>query len=216
MAADDAGQPVVYWQEAKLAVLTKGKNLLHPEIKFDRALKDISPENSKKAEERIKQWVETMKAKHLEGLVKIDALANDANNASFRARSYSPKLSKPAGIIVRRQIDQAVRALDNDMRGVARRGGLVFGALDIFHHALMKPGAVLWRNALFAALDEQPMIALPGDNAVHLKDWKFATPDHASRLGFRKIGGEYIRVDMAERLVKQAHEARQAGTSFRG
>ncbi len=213
LVADDAGQPVVYWQEAKLAVLTKGKNLLHPEIKFDRALKDISPENSKKAEERIKQWVETMKAKHLEGLVKIDALANDANTPAS-VRALFAQIVEAGGIIVRRQIDQAVRALDNDMRGVARRGGLVFGALDIFHHALMKPGAVLWRNALFAALDEQPMIALPGDNAVHLKDWKFATPDHASRLGFRKIGDEYIRVDMAERLVKQAHEARQAGPIF--
>jgi len=213
LVADDAGQPVVYWQEARLAVLTKGKNLLHPEIKFDRALKDISPENSKKAEERIKQWVETMKAKHLEGLVKIDALANDANTPAS-VRALFAQIVEAGGIIMRRQIDQAVRALDNDMRGVARRGGLVFGALDIFHHALMKPGAVLWRNALFAALDEQPMIALPGDNAVHLKDWKFATPDHASRLGFRKIGDEYIRVDMAERLVKQAHEARQAGPVF--
>ncbi len=213
LAADEAGQPVIYWQEAKLAVLTKGKNLLHPEIKFDRALKDISPENSKKAEERVKQWVEAMKAKHLDGLVKIDALANDANTPAS-VRALFAQIVEAGGIIMRRQIDQAVRALDNDMRGVARRGGLVFGALDIFHHALMKPGAVLWRNALFAALDEQPMIALPGDNAVHLKDWKFAAPEHASRLGFRKIGGEYVRVDMAERLVKQAHEARQAGPIF--
>ncbi|GAB5483252.1 MAG: hypothetical protein Pars92KO_30090 [Parasphingorhabdus sp.] len=213
LAADEAGQPVVYWQEAKLAVLAKGKDLLHPEIKFDRALKDISPENSKKAEERIKQWVETMKAKHLEGLVKIDGLANDATTPAS-VRALFAQIVEAGGIIMRRQIDQAVRALDNDMRGVARRGGLVFGALDIFHHALMKPGAVLWRNALFAALDEQPMIALPGDNAVHLKDWKFAAPDHASRLGFRKIGNEYVRVDMAERLVKQAHEARQQGPIF--
>ncbi|WP_422345640.1 helicase-related protein [Parasphingorhabdus sp.] len=213
LAADEAGHPVIYWQEAKLAVLTKGKNLLHPEIKFDRAIKDVSPENSKKAEERIKQWVETMKAKHLDGLVKIDAMANDATTPAS-VRALFAQIVEAGGIIMRRQVDQAVRALDNDMRGVARRGGLVFGALDIFHHALMKPGAVLWRNALFAALDEQPMIALPGDNAVHLKDWTFAAPDHASRLGFRKIGGEYVRVDMAERLVKQAHEARQAGPVF--
>ncbi|GAA0485523.1 helicase-related protein [Parasphingorhabdus litoris] len=213
LAADESGQPVIYWQDAKLAVLSKGKNLLNPETKFDHALKDLSPENSKKAEARVKQWVETMKAKHLEGLVKIDGLANDANTPAS-VRALFAQIVEAGGIIARRQIDQAVRALDNDMRGVARRGGLVFGALDIFHHALMKPGAVLWRTALFAALDEQPMIALPGDNAVHLKEWKFAAPDHASRLGFRKIGPEYVRVDMAERLVKQAHEARQAGPVF--
>ncbi|WP_108811230.1 helicase-related protein [Sphingorhabdus sp. Alg231-15] len=213
LAANDAGQPVIYWQGAQLAVLIKGKNLLNPEINFDRALKDIAPENGKKAEARIKQWVEAMKAKHLEGLVKIDVLANDENTPAS-VRALFAQIVEAGGIIARRQIDQAVRALDNDMRGVARRGGLVFGALDIFHHALMKPGAVLWRTALFAALDEQSMIALPGDNAVHLKEWTFAAPDHASRLGFRKIGGEYVRVDMAERLVKQAHEARQAGPVF--
>ncbi|MEP3224939.1 MAG: helicase-related protein [Parasphingorhabdus sp.] len=213
LVADDAGQPVILWQEAKLAVLAKGKNLLYPEIKFDRSLKDISPENSKKAEERVKQWVEAMKAKHLEGLVKIDALAHDANTPAS-VRALFAQIVEAGGIIDRRQVDQAVRAMDNDMRGVARRGGLVFGALDIFHHALMKPGAVLWRTALFAALDARPMITLPGDNAVHLKDWTFASPDHASRLGFRSIGAAYVRVDMAERLIKQAHEARQAGPIF--
>jgi len=47
-----------------------------------------------------------------------------------------------------------------------------------------------------------------------LKDWKFAHADDASRLGFRNVKNEYVRVDMAERLIKQAHEARQQGDVF--
>lgn len=213
LAADDAHQPAIMWGDAKLAVLAKGKSLLTPEIRFDRSLKDLAANTAKKVQDRIHEWFEAMKAKHLEGLVKIDALANDpATPASVRA--LFAQIVEAGGIIDRRQIDQAVRALDNDMRGHARKAGLVFGALDIFHHALMKPGAVLWRSGLFAALEGEPMALLPEDNAVHLKEWKFPSSQHAGQSGFRAVGGEYVRVDMAERLIKQAHEARSAGPVF--
>lgn len=213
LVPDAAGQSAIMWVDSRLAVLSKGKSLLHPELKFDPSVKDMSADNAKKVEDRVRLWLETMKAKHLDGLMKIDALASDAGTPPS-VRALFAQIVEAGGIIPRRKVDQAVRALDNDMRGVARRAGLVFGALDIFHHALMKPGAVLWRSALFAAFDEQPMMQLPDDNAVHLKEWKFASSDVASRSGFRPIGSEYVRVDMAERLIKQAHEARQAGPVF--
>ena len=213
LVADAAGQPAIMWGDAKLAVLAKGKSLLNPEIKFDRSLKDMTPDNMKKVEDRVRAWVEAMKAKHLEGLVKIDALASEeATPPSVRA--LFTQIVEAGGIVDRRDVNDAVRALDNDMRGHARRAGLVFGALDVFHHALMKPGAVSWRASLFAALNEQPMTDLPPDNAVHLKEWKFGNMQEASRLGFRKVGQEFVRVDMAERLIKQAHEARQQGDVF--
>ncbi|WP_417620515.1 helicase-related protein [Parasphingorhabdus sp.] len=213
LVPDAAGQPTILWGDANLATLTKGKTLLQPEIKYDRSVKDMAPEDSQKVASRVKAWVEAMKAKHLEGLVKIDALANDPETPPA-VRALFAQIVDAGGILSRRDIDQAVRALDNDMRGHARRAGLVFGALDIFHHALMKPGAVLWRTALFAAFDAQPMIDQVPDNAVHLKEGTFAAADHASRLGFRKIADEYVRVDMVERLVKQAHEARKQGELF--
>jgi ATP-dependent RNA helicase SUPV3L1/SUV3 len=213
LTPDDVGQPTIFWGDARLASLSKGKNLLRPELKFDRSIKDMVAEDGQKVVNRVAAWVEAMKAKHLEGLMKIDALANDPETPAA-VRALFAQIVDAGGILSRRDIDQAVRALDNDMRGHARRAGLVFGALDIFHHALMKPGAVLWRTALFAAFGEQPMIARTPDNAVHLKQWTFAASDHASRLGFRKVADEYVRVDMAERLVKQAHEARQHGDVF--
>ncbi|AMO70732.1 helicase-related protein [Sphingorhabdus sp. M41] len=213
LVPDTAGQPTILWGDSRLAVLTKGKSLLQPEIKFDRSIKDMAPEASQKVMDRVKLWVDAMKAKHLQGLVKIDTLANEPETPAA-VRALFAQIVDAGGILSRREIDQAIRALDNDMRGHARRAGLVFGALDIFHHALMKPGAVLWRTALFAAFDAEPMIDQAPDNAVHLKQGTFATADHASRLGFRKIADEYVRVDMVERLIKQAHEARQQGAIF--
>lgn len=213
LTADEAGQPSILWGDEKLAILTKGKNLLNPEIKLDRSVKELSSDNLKKVQDRVAAWVVAMKAKNLEGLIKIDALANAADTPPT-VRALFAQIVEAGGIVERRNINDAVRGLDNDMRGHARRAGLVFGALDIFHHALMKPGAVLWRTALFAALNEEPMVKLTPDNAVHLKQWNFATPELAGHLGFRKTGSEYVRVDMAERLIKQAHEARKQGDIF--
>ncbi|PIX64693.1 MAG: helicase, partial [Sphingomonadales bacterium CG_4_10_14_3_um_filter_58_15] len=213
LVPDATGQPTIMWGDSRLAVLSKGKTLLQPEIKFERSIKDMAADDSQKVIDRVKAWVDAMKAKHLQGLVKIDALANEPETPAA-VRALFAQIVDAGGILSRREIDQAVRALDNDMRGHARRAGLVFGALDIFHHALMKPGAVLWRTALFAAYDAEPMIDQAPDNAVHLKQGTFAAADHAVRLGFRKIGDEYVRVDMVERLIKQAHEARQQGDIF--
>jgi ATP-dependent RNA helicase SUPV3L1/SUV3 len=213
LAPDATGQPTILWGDSRLAVLTKGKTLLQPEIKFERSIKDMAVDDSQKVIDRVKAWVDAMKAKHLQGLVKIDALANEPETPAA-VRALFAQIVDAGGILSRREIDQAIRALDNDMRGHARRAGLVFGALDIFHYALMKPGAVLWRTALFAAFDAQPMIDQTPDNAVHLKQGTFAFADHASRLGLRKIADEYVRVDMVERLIKQAHEARQQGAIF--
>jgi len=213
LVPDATGQPAIMWGDSRLAVLVRGKTLLQPEIRFERSIKDMAPEDSQKVIDRVKAWVDAMKAKHLQGLMKIDALANDPATPPA-VRALFAQIVDAGGILSRRDIDQAVRALDNDMRGHARRAGLVFGALDIFHHALMKPGAVLWRTALFAAFDSEPMIEQAPDNAVHLKQGTFAAAHHAARLGFRRIGEDYVRVDMVERLVKEAHEARKQGDIF--
>ncbi len=213
LVADATGQPAILWGDAKLALLVKGRDLLNPEIKFHLSVKDMPADNAQKVEDRVRAWVAAMKVKHLEGLIQIDELANDAETPPS-VRALFAQIVEAGGIISRRSVNDAVRALDNDMRAVARKAGLVFGALDIFHHALMKPGAVIWRTGLFAALGEKPMAPLPPDNAVHLKEWKFQSSEQASQFGFRKTGQEYVRVDMAERLIKQAHEARAAGPVF--
>lgn len=213
LIADDDSNPAIMWGDAKLAILTKGKDLLSPAIRLEQSVRELPSEAAQKVGDRLDAWLEAMKDKHLEGLLKINELANQADTPP-EVRALFAQIVEVGGIVPRRFVNDAVRALDNDMRGHARRGGLVFGALDIFHHALMKPGAVLWRSALFAALNEQQMAKLTPDNAVHLKEWEFANGPQISQMGFRKVGDEYVRVDMAERLIKQAHEARSAGDIF--
>jgi ATP-dependent RNA helicase SUPV3L1/SUV3 len=91
---------------------------------------------------------------------------------------------------------------------------IVFGALDIYHHAALKPAAAKWRAALFAARDSRAMPVLPPESAVHLKTWNFANPSEARNAGYRRIGDEYVRIDLAERVIKKAHEARGQNNAF--
>lgn len=58
------------------------------------------------------------------------------------------------------------------------------------------------------------MPELPPESAVHLKEWKFAHPADARNAGYRRIGDEYVRIDLAERVIKKAHEARGQGNHF--
>ena len=104
--------------------------------------------------------------------------------------------------------------MPKEARGAARKGGIVFGALDIYHHAALKPAAAKWRAALFAARDGRPMPDLPPESAVHLKEWKFSHPGEVRNAGYRRIGDEYVRIDLAERVIKKAHEARGQSNLF--
>jgi ATP-dependent RNA helicase SUPV3L1/SUV3 len=49
---------------------------------------------------------------------------------------------------------------------------------------------------------------------VHLKTWNFANPSEARNAGYRRIGDEYVRIDLAERVIKKAHEARGQNNAF--
>lgn len=207
------GRPEIHWQGNRIGTLVKGSGWLQPAIRLDPAIKELSAEIQNIVEQRLVSWSQAVRSRHLEGLVRLETLAQ-APDTPPHLRALYTQLIDEGGIAMRSRLEPAIRLLDKDMRSEARRAGLTFGALDIFHHQLMKPGAVLWRAALFSAWEDDLMLALPGDNAVHLRDVTFAKPFHATRLGFRQIGEEYVRVDMAERLVRQAHEARAVAEKF--
>jgi ATP-dependent RNA helicase SUPV3L1/SUV3 len=58
------------------------------------------------------------------------------------------------------------------------------------------------------------MPELPPESAVHLKEWDFASAADCRNAGYRRIGNEYVRIDLAERVIKKAHEARGEALEF--
>lgn len=213
LAGDSDGKPAILWKGELLGHLTKGRSLMQPIFAPVKAVAGLEGDALREIIGRAEQWVESQLAKAMGGIVGLQTLAQQAD-IDGNVRALAVQLADAGGIAGRHYLADAIAALPKEARGAARKGGIVFGALDIYHHAALKPAAAKWRAALFAARDGRSMPSLPPESAVHLKEWKFAHPGEARNAGYRRVGNEYVRIDLAERVIKKAHEARGQSNSF--
>jgi ATP-dependent RNA helicase SUPV3L1/SUV3 len=207
MLADADRHPVVQWQGNVIGALSKGRALLQPAFAPQKEVAALEPDVLRDVVTRAEAWIAAEIEKHLGG---VSALQNVAQDPAVEGevRALSTQLAEAGGIAGRNYIGDAISALSKEARAAARKNGVVFGALDIYHHLALKPAAVRWRTALFSAYNAKPMPVLPPDSAVHLKEWRFDNAADCRNAGFRRIGDEHIRIDLAERVIKKAHEAR--------
>ena len=203
----DIGAPVsIAWRGLPVAHLNSGKSLLTTRLKPDRALDALDEPVRRIVIERLDRWLATMQAKHLKPLQRIADAARDAAMAPSLRALLAP-LSESGGISPRVPLEKALSLLDRDARYQARKLGLVIGALDLFHPQLLKPEAIRWRAALMAVQGGAPMPALPAPGTVTL--------GHPSILPeFRTLGAQALRVDLAERIARAAHDVRDGRKLF--
>ena len=213
LKADVERKPALYYKGDLLGHLAKGRSLIAPLFQPVRAVGVLEGDALRDVVTRCEAWIAAQLEKHLGGILALYALSQDAS-VDGNVRALAVQLAEEGGIAGRGFISDALRALPKEARGAARKGGIVFGALDIYHHAALKPAAAKWRAALFAARDERVMPDMPPESAVHLKEWNFANQADIRNAGYRKIGEEYLRIDLAERVIKKAHQARGEATTF--
>ena len=213
LSADGEGKPAIFWQGEILGALTKGRTLMQPAFSPVKAVAGLEGDALREITTRAESWIAAQLAKAMGGIVGLLELAQQAN-IDGNVRALAVRLADEGGIAGRHFLADAIAALPKEARGAARKGGIVFGALDIYHHAALKPAAAKWRAALFAARDNRAMPELPPESAVHLKAWNFGSASEARNAGYRRIGDEYVRIDLAERVIKKAHEARGQGNLF--
>ena len=213
LTADGEGKPAIFWKGDLLGALTKGRTLLQPAFTPVKAVAGLEGDALREITTRAEAWIESQLAKAMGGIVGLLELAQQPE-VDGNVRALAVRLADEGGIAGRHYLADAIAALPKEARGAARKGGIVFGALDIYHHAALKPAAAKWRAALFAARDNRAMPELPPESAVHLKAWPFANASEARNAGYRRIGDEYVRIDLAERVIKKAHEARGKGNVF--
>ena len=213
LAADGDGKPAIFWKGNLLGALARGRSLMQPVFAPVKAVAGLEGDALREITTRAEAWIEAQLAKAMGGIVGLQELAQQAD-VDGNVRALAVQLADAGGIAGRHYLADAIAALPKEARGAARKGGIVFGALDIYHHAALKPAAAKWRAALFAAREGRAMPELPPESAVHLKEWKFAHPGEVRNAGYRRIGDEYVRIDLAERVIKKAHEARGQGNLF--
>jgi ATP-dependent RNA helicase SUPV3L1/SUV3 len=78
----------------------------------------------------------------------------------------------------------------------------------VFVDPLLKPGPQFWRAALLSVRTGQPMPALPAAGAATLSS---ETDGRGAALAYRRVGRDWIRIDLADRLASHAHKVRSAG-----
>lgn len=211
---DEAGQaPGIAWGETPVASLLAGSSLLAPEIRLDRALLSLGQDVQKQVATRLAAWVEAQKQKHLLPLVKMSESASDPEVPAV-VRAVFAQLGDAGGVIARTDLDSALGHLDKDQRHLLRKAGIDIGVLDIYHPGLLKPGAARWRSALLAARIAKPCLPLPGPGLTLIPAGEKFEQMGARIAGFRGFGDQMLRIDMAERMARSAHEAIAKNEAF--
>ncbi|WBY16971.1 helicase-related protein [Erythrobacteraceae bacterium WH01K] len=177
----------------KLAHLEETADPAKPRLALVREL-DVLPDAAKtRFAAALQDWTE----KQLEPLAPLSKLVEATRDpeAGSQARALLHALVEGHGYAPRERA--GIQHLPKEMRPFLRRLGVTFGALDIFARDLLKPAA---RAAMHAAgIDRRPLepamrSVLPGEGKLP--------------SGYRPAGDQYVRVDVAEKILRAAHEKR--------
>ena len=183
----------VMWGAQEIARLEHPVDPAEPRLKPAREL-DRLPDGAREAfltaiEAKVKEWLAP-----LDALRKLQ-LASKSEDATSWARALLLNLLDGHGIVTRERA--GIENLPKEARPFLRKVGVVFGALDIFAPALLKPAPRLAMQQ--AGIDTRPI-----DDAMR----SVIPATKPLPAGYRPAGEQLVRVDIAEKLFKQAHEAR--------
>ena len=190
-----------------LARLAPGRSLLEPALRTARALDRLSAQSRAGLRARLERWVDTQIARHLRPLKTLGSAATDPSS-SAGVRALAAMLADAGGVLPRKGVLSAIAHLDQADRRALHRLRIRLGPLDVFLPPLLKPAAQFWRATLAGVRTGQPVPTLPPPGAATL------TPEADPRgaaLAYRRIGREWLRIDLADRLASHARKVRSAG-----
>lgn len=213
LVAEEGQQPGIRWRQVHVATLAGGTGLLQPGIRLDAGILALPPERQRVIADRLAAWLEGQKARHL---APLSMMASQAGQPAIAPslRAICAQLADAGGMLPRTMLDDALSHLDKTGRVHLRKIGIVIGSFDVFHAALLKPGAAHLRLALLAARHGKPMSRLPAPGAALLNPEGGVAETGARLSGFRCFAGQYLRIDIAERLARLAHEKIERGEAF--
>jgi ATP-dependent RNA helicase SUPV3L1/SUV3 len=197
----------ILWRGHEVAKLGPGKNLLSPRVQLDRRIDSVSQRGREAVIERLHDWIRKQVEQTLAPLRAAGSAAQDRMTPA-PIRSVLALLVDEGGIVARDRLAEPLAALDREQRRAVTAFGVRIGALDLFMPAVLKPEAMRWRSALRAAAAGEPMAGLPAPSSVVLPAPADGGRLRLARLGFRAAGPQMIRVDMAERIARHAHEVK--------
>ena len=187
----------IEWQGRAIAQIDIPEDFSQQRLTFPRELSALPEAAKTKFESGLVEWLSAQ----LEPLMPLRKMAEAARDpsAGSEARALLITLIDARGTVSREKA--GLEHLPKEMRPFLRKLGVTFGALDIFASALLKPAPRRLLHAL--GLDKRPlqdmMLPVLADNK-------------SLPAGYRLAGGQLIRVDLAEKILRAAFEARGKAT----
>ncbi len=187
------------WQQQPVARLIAGRRLLDPQIRLEPGLAALPGPQREKMARALQDWLSRTIARRLKPLVRIDA-ATQSTEGGPDLRALLIGLRDAGGVLARR--DAGLDTLDPGQRARLRKLGVQVGALDVFVPAMARAGAQAdWAVLARLAGRNLPPLAVTLSATLPVRG--------APPLFYRRAGQQFVRVDMAERLIHAAHQRRE-------
>ena len=190
----------IEWNGKKLAWLNTARGNLRPRLDPDASLDAMQAGARTALIGALENWL-AAQLKPLEPLKRLDA-ASSSEGAGPELRALLIRLVEAGGMLPRDS--SGIERLDKVQRGKLAKLGVKVGALDIFVPAMLRPGQLsAWRE--LSATGQAGARHAPPDPAMPpVLGGRGRVPPP----GYRRVGEQWLRLDMAEKLLRQAHAVR--------
>ncbi|KLI64760.1 helicase-related protein [Aurantiacibacter marinus] len=176
-----------------VAALEKGKYAAAPRLVMAKELGQMDPAHRSRLEEALQLWLVQQLAP-LAALRGLEEAANDPDTGT-EVRALLLTLAERGGTV--RREDAGLAHVPKEKRPLLRRLGVIIGSLDVYMPAMLKPAP-------------RQLLRELGVDRRDLREAMEAVIEGGKQLpaGYRNAGNQAIRIDMAEKLFRAAHEQR--------
>lgn len=187
------------WRGITVAKLERGRGLLEPRIKADATLDRFPPLLKSRVVQALQDWFTGHVSRLLGALVNL-AEASRASDSGANLRALLLHLVEAGGVLPREE--SGLDRLDGAQRDRMKKLGVRIGALDLFVPAMLRPAPLkLWAMMATVWGARPPSVPVSPNPVIAGKE---------PPLGYRRLGAECLRVDLAEKLLHAAHRTRLA------
>jgi len=202
-------QGAILWGRVPLARLAGSRDTLTPRLEPDPAVAALPAPAAKGLLAALSRWL-AIRLAPLAALRKLDE-ASRAASGGPDLRALLIRLVETGGMLPRE--GSGIDRLDRQQRQALAVLGVRVGALDLFVPAMLRPAAMeAWHT-----LDGSRASALADPAMPTVIATQSRAQSRRAPRGYRALGKQALRIDMAEKLLREAHAARVAanGAPFR-
>ena len=181
------------WHGQPLAKLEQREGTVTPLLQPAPEVKALPEGPRTKLLAALEAWL----AAKLEPLAPLEKMHHASANPEAGSQARALLLNLIAGQGYTSREKAGIEHLPKEMRPFLRKIGVTFGALDIFSPLLLKPAPRQLLHALGVdrrPLQEAMLPVIPGGKKLP--------------SGYRPAGDQAIRIDLAEKILRAAHETR--------